>query len=498
MMHQVHESSGDYIQDLYDTLHGKRPDIDIFQLSYLYATTDFNSLMHFEEDGYKAGILLQHIRNERKRLRKVKRRKQFFTILDSTLKTGILDRLKQREFLLAEERIYRFATMRDLGAVADHIFEMNEMNNWAYTLLNGNDDNYLSLLDSPEEFTAIAQYFCKTDEKKPFEWLYSYILEIIDCCPKSYLEGGIFGKWMRSIFGVFFFAKAVGNTHWDTISHLAGYFATTYLFDDIIDDPGYQDEEKEHYFTNVLTLLRSESSGKLHYSQDPVMAISERAFTGIRELLDKERLKMVARSYEAIAQATYIGSNWQYTTPLTGTTLYAIAAIKAAYTRIIPAILAGHPIDSIFLSHCMKAGLIYQLTDDLRDICEDLEEKHVTPFNYYCHGCVPQDIHPIHVLCIAVSRLSEINSAEIPDAYDLWVLRISHALRLFYLKSGRKEMKEIFRDMEFPVDQLTEELAKLGDCAEEIIDIEAAASKMYSDIAVSMRGGWTKKPVYGH
>jgi hypothetical protein len=59
-------------------------------------------------------------------------------------------------------------------------------------------------------------------------------------------------------------------------------------------------------------------------------------------------------------------------------------------------------------------------------------------------------------------------------------------------------MKQIFCDMKFPSDQLTGELALLGECAEEIIDIEAEASKMYSDIAVSMRGGWTKHPVYGH
>lgn len=497
-MHQVQKSNGDCIVDLYDTLHGKRPDFDIFQLSYTFAASDFERLMQFGWEKYNAGILSQHINAERKRLRKVRRQKQFLTIVDSALHLGILDKLKQREFLLAEERIFRFATMRDLGAVADHLFEMNEMNNWAYKLLNGNDDNYHFLLDSPAEFTAVAQYFCKTDETEPFLWLHSYILMIIGCCPKSYLENGIFGKWMRSIFGVFFFANAVGNAHWDTISHLAGYFATTYLFDDIIDDPSYQDEEKEHYFTNVLSLLRNKTSETPEYSQDPIMALSEQAFTGIRDLLDTERLTMVAQSYEAIAQATYIGSGWQYTTPLTGTTLYAIATIKAAYTRIIPAILAGYPIDETFLSHCMKAGLIYQLTDDLRDIYEDLEEQHVTPFNYYCHGCVRQEIHPIQVLCIAVSRLSEEHSAEIPDAYDLWVLRISHALRLFYLKSGRKEMKQIFSDMKFPSDQLTDELAKLGECAEEIIDIEAEASKMYSDIAVSMRGGWTKDPVYGH
>ncbi|MDN7023752.1 class 1 isoprenoid biosynthesis enzyme [Methanoculleus sp. FWC-SCC1] len=303
---------------------------------------------------------------------------------------------------------------------------------------------------------------------------------------------------MRSVFGVFFFARTAGNTDYTSIARLSGHFATTYLFDDILDDPGYPDEEKTDYFQNVLQILASKKYDEQEYSNDPVMAFSERAFTDMRDILDERRGRMVAQSYHAIAQATYTGSHWKYTTPLTEADLYAIATIKAAYTRIIPAILAGHTIDSGFLAHCMRAGLIYQLTDDLRDITDDLEEETITPFNYYRYGISAMDVHPVEVFFAAVRRISEENLRNIPDARDLWVLRISHSLRMLQMKHGEENLQTLFRELHFPDDACTTEMARIGEYSSVIVDIEAEAAKTSSDSAVTMRGGWSSKPVYGH
>ena len=46
--------------------------------------------------------------------------------------------------------------------------------------------------------------------------------------------------------------------------------------------------------------------------------------------------------------------------------------------------------------------------------------------------------------------------------------------------------------------ELTGELAMIGEGFDAIVDIEAEAARLYSDMAVRMRGGWTREPVHGH
>jgi hypothetical protein len=52
--------------------------------------------------------------------------------------------------------------------------------------------------------------------------------------------------------------------------------------------------------------------------------------------------------------------------------------------------------------------------------------------------------------------------------------------------------------MNFPDGKIREEFLMIAECSDVIIDIEAEAAKIYSDIAVNMRGGWNKNPVFGH
>ncbi len=486
------------IEELMATLLGEKPENDIFNISYKYAERDFEDLLIFKKERYNPEKIFRHLKKERKRLQNLKKLKTVVTFSDRIFNTNAEEKLRFREFTQAEERIYRFAIMRDQGADANLMIEKDEINKWTEIFLIDNRDEHLKFFESPEVFIRIAKDFSRTDEKEPFLWLYSYILEFIEICPKSYLENGMFGKFMRSIFGVLFFSKSVENTDYNNISRLSGYFATTYLFDDILDDPGYLKEEKDQYFQNVLKILNSEKYDELKFSEDPLMAFSEYAFVSIREILDEKRGRMVTQSYLAIAKAISIGSHWNYSTSLTNKEIYSIATIKAAYTRIIPAILTGHNINARFLSHCMKAGLIYQLTDDLRDITDDLAENNITPFNYYRYGIIKPDIHPAEIFLAAVSRISEENLWNIPDANDLWIMRISHSLRLLKLKYGEENLKKLFIEMNFSDDKVTTEIAMLGECSSVIIDIEAETAQIYSDIAVNMQGGWSKKPVCGH
>lgn len=481
-----------------DTLSGEKPGNDIFSISYAYAERDFNDLLAYQRERYDPDRILRALKKERKRLQRVKRMHRCVILSDRLFRTNSEERLGMREFELAEERLYRFALMRDHGADASLMRKNRVVRDWAKKLFIDEKDDHLKFFESPEKFVRMAQDISGIDDDETFLWLHSYLREFIDICPLAYLENGTFGKCMRALFGVLFFSVFCENTDYKNISRLSGYFATTYLFDDIMDDMGYTREEKERYFHNVLAILNSKKNDDISFSPDPVMAFSESAFVGMRDILDEKSGRMVAQSYRAIAQATSAGVLWTYSTPLTDTELYAIATIKAAYTRIIPAILAGHTIDAGFLSHCMRGGLIYQLTDDLRDITDDLAEESITPFNYYCHGTASPGSHPAGIFLAAVSRISDENLQMIPDAVDLWVMRITHSLRVLKLKYGEDHLKTLFMEVNFPDDRITRELALIGECCSVIIDIEAEAAGNHSDIAVSMRGGWRKTPVYGH
>lgn len=481
-----------------DTLSGEKPGNDIFSISYAYAERDYHDLLRYRDERYNPDIILRALKKERKRLQRVRRVQRYIALSDRIFRTNAEKKLGIREFELAEERLYRFALMRDHGADAHQMRKNMAVDDWAKKLFVDDKDDHLKFFESPEEFVRMAQDISGIDDDETFLWLHSYLREFIDICPVTYLENGTFGKCMRALFGVLFFSVFGENTDYKNISRLSGYFAATYLFDDIMDDAGYSGEEKDRYFQNVLAILDSKKNDDIAFSPDPVMAFSESAFAGMRDILDEKSGKMVAQSYLAIAQATSAGILWTYSTPLTDTELYTIATIKAAYTRIIPAILAGHRIDADFLSHCMRGGLIYQLTDDLRDITDDLAEGSVTPFNYYCHGIRTPGSHPAGIFLAAVSRISEENLQNIPDAGDLWVMRISHSLRVLKLKYGEDHLMKLFLEMNFPDDCLTRELALIGECYSVIIDIEAEAAGNHSDIAVSMRGGRSKTPVYGH
>lgn len=487
------------IERLLAVLSGQGAEQDAFRVSKEWVERDFEDLRRYRRAKFDAARMLRQLRRERKRLQGLKRARTVLRSVDRILKVHTEEKLTSREFRRAQRKIYRFAVMRDQGADASLIAgESGGEDNWAGKLLLRGRREQARFFESPDEFVRLAKIFNATEDGEPFLWLYAYIREFLDVCPKSYIEAGVFGKFMRSVFGVFFYAKSVRNRDFAKLAKLAGYFATSYLFDDILDDSGYTDSQKRAFSLNVNRILRSAKNTERELSGDPVMAFTESALARVRDILDEQRGVMVSQCYLAIADASAVGARWTYRTPLTDREIYSIAAVKAAYTRVIPAILAGRQLDQRFLSHCLRGGLIYQLTDDLRDIPDDLEKKSVTPFNYFLHGASKLELHPIEVFLVAVSRISGEFLPRIADAELLWIMRLTQALRLLRLKHGKSGLNDLFARLDFPSGELSGELAMIGECFDLIVDIEAEAARLYSDMAVRMRGGWTRKPVHGH
>lgn len=484
------------IGELKKTLSMDLADSDIYTISYKCAASNFNELEAYMISAYDSGNICPYFRKERHRLRRLKRIGRSAAFLDRQLSTNISERLKSGEFLRAKEKTLRFALMRDMGAASETVNISGLDRELAESLHLKDSPDSERLYADPCYFAATVKDLYGISDENAFLWLHGYLCEFIGICPGRYLERGIFGKFMRAILGVMFFGRINRASDFSRICRLAAYFGITYLFDNIIDDPEYTKQEKEDYYGNVLAILKSGKGDVVNYSVDPLMKFSEKALIGIRNLLDEKSGIMLSQAYMAIAQASRRGSEWTYETPLTDMEIYSVAAVKAAYTRVIPAILAGVEIDEKFLSHCMRAGLIYQLTDDLRDIPDDLSEDNVTPFNYYRYGACRMQFHPVDILNAAVCSISE--DCGVQDACDLWVMRITHALRVLKLKYGDGDISGVFRELTFPDEAVITEMAGISECFDVIVDIEAYAAEYYSGLSVGMKEGLNRRPVYGH
>ncbi|MBN1433080.1 MAG: class 1 isoprenoid biosynthesis enzyme [Methanomicrobiaceae archaeon] len=484
------------MRELKKTLCRDSAGSDIYTISYQFAASNFSELEAYMKSGYNPGDICRNFRKEHQRLRRIKGISRSVAFLDTRFNTNISKRLKSGEFSRAKEKTLRFALMRDMGADSETTNISGLDRELAESLLLKDSSDSERLYADPCYFAATVKDLYGVSDDTAFLWLHGYLCEFIGICPGRYLEKGIFGKFMRAILGVMFFARINRNTDFDKICRLAAYFGITYLFDDIIDDPEYTEQEKNDYYGNVLAILKSGKGDTVNYSGDLLMKFSEKALIGIRGLLDEKSGIMLSQAYIAIAQASRRGSEWTYETPLSEMEMYSVAAVKAAYTRVIPAILAGVEIDEKFLSHCLRAGLIYQLTDDLRDIPDDLSEENVTPFNYYRYGVCRMQFHPVDVLNAAVYRISE--DCGVSGACDLWVMRITHALRVLQLKYGDRDISGVFRELDFPDEAVIAEMAGIAECFDIIVDIEAFAAEYYSGISLGMKEGLDRKHVYGH
>ena len=295
------------IEEVMETLLGEKPENDIFRISYSYAERDFEGLLEYRKERYNPDVLLTHLRKERKKLQNLKRLQSLLSASDRTFHTKVEEKLVFREFIRAEDKLHRFALIRDLGADAHLMKQRSKSRRWGEKMLIKYKDEYPLYFESQDEFIRVIRNFSPIDDEEPFLWLHAYIREFIKICPKSYLEKGTFGKFMRSVFGVLYYTLYVENVDYHDTPRLSGYFAATYLFDDILDDPGYSIEEKKQYYQNVVSILQSRTQDEITFSNDPVMAFSEYALVGMREILDETRARLISQSYLAIGRANTAG-----------------------------------------------------------------------------------------------------------------------------------------------------------------------------------------------
>jgi hypothetical protein len=88
--------------------------------------------------------------------------------------------------------------------------------------------------------------------------------------------------------------------------------------------------------------------------------------------------------------------------PCTMSAVYVPVFLKASLTRLMSCWLSGTRLTEGLTHEILETGLVFQLMDDFRDICTDLEERCFTPFTHYL---LSEPVKPVNPWLIYVRAL---------------------------------------------------------------------------------------------
>ncbi|MDG6251745.1 hypothetical protein, partial [Methanocalculus sp.] len=400
-------------------LHGETEDDSLFELSYGYARQDYHDLLSFGRSGYNREDVAGTFNRLNRRLQKVQRILSCIQSSDRRFNTDIAR--YYRYYLLYHEaiRYYRFTSLRDKGVIRKRTETFRFRMALIHQLFRYKGGVDLSTMLRSEGLPGLLKSFAgfKKGEERVVE---GEINSFIRHCPRRYLARGLYAKYIGTLISVVKYAYEQNGIDYMKTLLLGSGYGKTYIFDEILDDRTYTREEKADYCIRCLSILNSRRGENITLSGDPLMAYTEEALIKIREVLSDERWEMVKQAYDVLAKASIQSSGWTFEDRIPQEEIYCTTALKGAYTRIIPAILAGNTITEGFIRHCIRSGLIYQLPDDLRDMPDDIQNRNVTPFNYILNNPGRLRDHPLEILLLAIDRISRVDYPDMRDAGDLY------------------------------------------------------------------------------
>ena len=477
------------IQEGLDVLEGTKKDESLYDISYRYAVRDFEDLRHYGEYGYNPELVLKIIKKEAKIRKKQYTNNKVFAFVDqlfhaNTKKFRTLPE-KYREGI----NYYRLASLRDKGVIRDKKETqklIKELKKMYVRSRRHNTANDCSTIFLPKSLRTFCRELAGMSDEE-MNYLNDEIIKFIQMCPESYLNRGVFAKYIGSVFGVMKFNSNDPNSNYCRKFRLGSCFGITYLVDDILDDPALSPEEKENYSGIIFQILKSSKGEQTEFSDNPLMAYTQHALVTIRETLSEKRWHMVAASYSVIATGSVEGAKWTCSDSLSDEEMYVNAALKGSYTRVIPAILADCTITAHFLSHCLRTGYIYQLHDDLRDIPDDLQNGTVTPFIYSASGKKQLRYHPLTIILMVLSRMAYVDYPEMKDAFPLLLMVIFRSLKVLSMKIHPDTLCDYFKRMNFPDEPITQELCQNGRYWNMVIDFETETAEKCIALSIDVK-----------
>lgn len=229
------------------------------------------------------------------------------------------------------------------------------------------------------------------------EWLPEQFERALQVIPEPILSEGGFGKGCRVMGGVFLYALTDLPLHAsDQLIHdristaLKGgfYYGMFYpLIDDMIDHAKVlSPEEKGELFNLLNHWIGGDFSCENTLKQYQSMCLLEEIFKDFHQLLPIENHRSLYLAAYALHFSQIEDAVKSFDKEYKWDDFYVSVILKAAYTRIVAAGIAGVPLDDAFISHMITTGMSFQLMDDFRDWVSDLEHKLLTPFTYHFHS----------------------------------------------------------------------------------------------------------------
>lgn len=291
--------------------------------------------------------------------------------------------------------------------------------------------------------------------KECSDWLKVKLDHSIRIIPHDIINEGGFGKVLRTIGGVMLFCisnlpedmeeKDIKSAVFRSVK--AGYyFGMMYpLIDDLLDSKKVLSQEEKIKFNKCISDF---VAGNLTLNKDhmnlPLITEVKKCFQGLIDTLPKDLVKEAFNALHMLYLSQKEDGIKSFEGNYSDKDIYIPIIIKAAYTRIVAAILAKIKISEVFRERIFSQGLEMQLVDDFRDFPEDYANEQFTPFTYYISGKNNKKIaNPMLVFLGSLDNTINNfnNSAQVKK---MLAKRFSHGIKKHVINNGDTDLSSFF------------------------------------------------------
>jgi geranylgeranyl pyrophosphate synthase len=325
----------------------------------------------------------------------------------------------------------------------------------------------------PETILSIIPEILEdSDLTECLEWIKEKLDRAVEIIPKPVLEKGALGKLGRTIHGVILYkvispenSEKIYLTKEEIFKALkAGYyFGLTYaLCDDLLDsNTCLSGSEKSLMIKLVEKGLSGKKIEDLEVPDHPVASELFHVFSELKKLFPLNENRNLYVALQNLHKAQAEEYNRDFSNHYSNEELFSTTIIKAAYTRIVPALLAENKnIDNI-IGNEMFLALNIQLIDDFRDFYIDENEGVFSPFRYKIHGVNKDKIsNPLLLYLSSIYKIIEYYKHH-PQVERLLVKRLGQAVNHFSEYELRKVL-DLFLDTNSRLKEKLLEINKLG------------------------------------
>ncbi len=432
----------------------------------------------------------------------LKRMNLFTTFGDTLLSPGkhnIKNRFLKKVYKQAADDSVLYFQLRDNGKNVK-IDELNQplayLRNEAHLYLeNINLKKTIQL--HPEEF--VLRFLTTLGLSDYAEVFFQKGEHAIDIIPEIILKEGGLGKLIWTMAGVIMYKleklQSLDKSP-ECITELldaieAGYnFGLTYpLVDDVLDSSHVlNDDEKTQYSSLVYSALQRGFINEKDVPGHPIALELKKAFDVLTELYPFEKNRDLYRALTNLHLAQIEEADRDFNKTYSDQDIYAPVIIKAAYTRIVTALMAGLDVTSEFVSKMMMAGLPTQLIDDFRDYPSDIKTGHFTPFTYYAHAHKRQTgfTNPMLLYLASLNKIigSHNNDQQVGR---LLSRRFTQAVKQFSIYNGTENIKG-FYDVFLPENPyIRKSITKIARYKESILDVEGGLISCMIDYSIERK-----------